>query len=98
MKSPLRITIRPRPAAKSPPSRPSAGDVPRGAHRQLLLGHLDAWRNAADDVEAAARYWAKAYVGERRAASLVYFAALDREETAAAVYELALKTRRSFVT
>ena len=91
MKSPLRITIRAKQPANRQASRLSICDVPHPAHRHLLLNYLDAWRDAADDVEAAARYWAKAQVDEQRAAALVFFAALDREETAAAVYELALK-------
>ena len=61
--------------------------------RPLLLAHLDAWRDAADDVEAASRRWRAASGHARNDAALAFFAALDREEQAAAAYQLALEAR-----
>jgi hypothetical protein len=61
--------------------------------RPLLLAYLDAWRNAADDVEAASRRWRAASGHTRSDAALAFFAALDREEQAAAAYQLAWEAR-----
>jgi hypothetical protein len=58
--------------------------------RPTLVGHLDAWRDAADDLEAAWRRWRSAVSPDARADSaLAFFAALDREETAAGAFQLA---------
>ena len=61
--------------------------------RPLLLPYLDAWRDAADDVEAASRRWRAASAHARSDAALAFFAALDREEQAAAAYQLAWEAR-----
>ena len=50
---------------------------------------FDAWRDAAYDVEAASRRWEAALAGDRAEAASGFFAALDREEKAAVVYERA---------
>jgi hypothetical protein len=50
---------------------------------------MDAWRTAADVVEATARDWTSAQALRRAVAAGAYFAALDREQRAAADYERA---------
>jgi hypothetical protein len=57
--------------------------------RATLIGYLGAWRAAADDVEVASRRWRAAPPSQRADAALAFFAALEREETAASVYRLA---------
>jgi acyl-CoA reductase-like NAD-dependent aldehyde dehydrogenase len=77
MKSPQWIF----PRTKSPSSH---------THRRpTLIAYLDDWRDAADDVEAASRRWRAASPGERADAALAFSAALEREETAAFMYQLA---------
>jgi hypothetical protein len=61
------------------------------ARREVLLA-MDAWRGAADVVEATARDWTSAEALRRAVAAGAYFAALDREERAAADYERAWET------
>ena len=61
----------------------------RTRQRSLLLHQLDAWRDAATDVEAAWRRWRAASGCSRADAAHAFFAALDREEKAASAYQLA---------
>ena len=73
------------------PQRTPASDGPaiglrRIARREVVLA-MDAWRAAADVVEATARDWTDAEASRRAVAAGAYFAALDREERAAAQYE-----------
>jgi hypothetical protein len=65
-----------------------------GERRRLAVRRFDSWREAADDVEAAARRWQNTSPDDRRAAALGFFAALDREEKAAAEYEQAWRAWR----
>lgn len=93
MKSPQWIF----PRKNSPSSRGALESAPAESgpreriaqRRPTLIAYLDHWRNAADDVEAASRRWRAASPGERADAALAFFAALEREETAAFVYQLA---------
>ena len=62
---------------------------PATQRRSVLLAYFDAWRDAADHVEAASRRWRAASGRARTEAALAFFAALDREEKAAAEYQLA---------
>jgi hypothetical protein len=62
--------------------------------RRAAVRRFDSWREAADDVEAASRRWRTASAADRRAAALGFFAALDREEKAAAEYEHAWRAWR----
>jgi hypothetical protein len=71
-------------------SRPTL-DLPRAA-RCRLVNAMDAWRQAADDVEAAARAWRSASALQRSGTADAYFAALDSEQHAATDYELAWET------
>jgi hypothetical protein len=71
----------------APVDRRSSGRTT--VRRAMLLAHLDAWREAADDVEASSRAWRGASSNERSDAALVFFAALEREKTAAFAFQLA---------
>ena len=81
MRSRQRIPLRKERVAKAESTPPQL--------RQHALSYYDAWREAATDVEAASRHWQAARDGEREGAALAYFAALDREEKAAAEYKVA---------
>jgi hypothetical protein len=78
----------------SPGTQPDVGAVGRPGHqpitqrRPVLLTFLDAWREAADDVEECARRWRAACIDDRADAAAAFFAALEREERAAVAYEL----------
>jgi hypothetical protein len=95
-----RLWIPSRKKTQTRPPRPSqAGgerrpEPPRIELRSVAVNRLDAWRGAADDVEAAARHWRSVPETGRPSAALVYFAALDREEKAAGEYERACGTLR----
>jgi hypothetical protein len=92
MRSRQRIPFRKERAAKvSSPlgSGHKPAESTRPQLRRHALSHYDAWREAATDVEAASRYWQAAQDEEREGAALAYFAALDREEKAAAEYKIA---------
>jgi hypothetical protein len=92
VRSRQRIPFRRERAAKAP-SSPGSGQRPvestRAQLRRYVLSYYDAWREAAIDVEAAARQWRAARDAERNGAALAFFAALDREQKAAAEYEIA---------
>ena len=75
-------------STRTPGRKPRAAE-PIGRHRRTLLVYFDAWRDAAADVEAAWRRWRSAPPASRAEAALGFFAALEREEKAASVYELA---------
>ena len=62
---------------------------PSPRRRRVLLVHHDAWREAADDVEAASRRWRAAALADRADAAVAFSAALEREEKAASAYQLA---------
>lgn len=62
--------------------------------RSAAIRCFDSWREAAYDVEAASRRWRTAAPDEQPAAALAFFAALDREEKAAAEYEHAWRALR----
>jgi len=62
--------------------------------RRLAVRCFDSWRAAADDVEAASRRWQTTSPDDRCAAALGFFAALEREEKAAAEYEQAWRAWR----
>jgi hypothetical protein len=65
------------------------------AERRLVaVRRFDWWREAAYEVEATSRRWQTASAEERHAAALAFFAALDREEKAAAEYEHAWRAWR----
>jgi hypothetical protein len=79
-------------ARKKPPSSASVLESAPAESRPLeliapgratLIGYLDDWRDAADDVEVASRRWRAAPPGQRGDAAFAFFAALEREETAA---------------
>jgi hypothetical protein len=57
--------------------------------RARVIRFMDDWREAAYDVEAAARRWRDADPDDREAAAAAFSAALEREEKAAAEYEFA---------
>jgi len=83
--------------------RGSQPDAHRPEVRAGVVRCFDAWRDAAYDVEAAARRWRTAPAGDLEGAALGFFAALEREEKAATEYELAWRAwgpppRRSPVT
>ena len=92
MTSRQRISFRRERAVKAP-GPPGSGQKPvestRSQLRRHVLSYYDAWREAATDVEAASRHWRAAQDGEREGAVLAFFAALDREEKAAAEYQIA---------
>ena len=62
--------------------------------RRLAVRGFDSWREAAYEVEAASRRWQAASADDRHGAALAFFAALDREEKAAAEYEHAWRAWR----
>lgn len=51
-----------------------------------------AWRRAEDDVRRAYHAWRSVATAQRPAATIAFLAALDREEQAAAQYQLAWET------
>jgi hypothetical protein len=55
---------------------------------------FDAWREAAYDVEAAARRWRSTPADDWEAAAWAFSAALEREEKAARAYERACRAWR----
>jgi hypothetical protein len=69
-----------------PGSRP---DGRRTETRAWVERCFDAWREAAYDVEAAARRWRAGPADDWEAAASGFLAALEREEKAATEYELA---------
>ena len=93
MMSPQSIFSRKRSTCPRSPAERAVADrrahEPLSQRRPILLAHLDAWRAAAIDVEASSRRWRSAAGSERADAALAYFAALEREEKAAAAYQLA---------
>jgi hypothetical protein len=67
---------------------------------QLVLevgSRARAWRGAAFDAELAYRRWTVAARADRDDAAAVYFAAIEREEKAAAEYSKALDACRKTV-
>jgi hypothetical protein len=72
--------------SRLPNSRPDALQ-PEG--RATVVRCFDAWREAAYDVEAASRRWQGAPPDDWEASASGFFAALEREEKAAAEYERA---------
>ena len=74
------------------PASPGPAIGLRRIARREVVRAIDAWRAAADVVEATARDWTSAQASRRAVAAGAYFAALDREERAAADYERAWET------
>jgi hypothetical protein len=74
---------------RAPGSEP---DTRRAHGRATVVRCLDAWREAAYDVEAAARRWRAGPADDREAAASGFFAALEREEKAATEYERAWRS------
>jgi hypothetical protein len=71
------------------PSRATDPRTPRTEGRARALRCFDAWRDAAYDVEAAARRWRSAPADDWEVAAWAFSAALEREEKAAREYERA---------
>jgi hypothetical protein len=63
--------------------------------RYAVEDHLEIWRRASVDAAIAFSRWHEASRGDRRSASLAYFAAVEREEKAAREYERAWMGLRS---
>jgi hypothetical protein len=64
----------------------------RAGGRATVGRCLDAWREAAYDVKAAARRWRAGPADDWDAAASGFFAALEREEKAATEYERAWRS------
>jgi hypothetical protein len=78
------------PIALPPAYDDTVVDVPHvGACRRADV--YDVWRFAQEEVDAAFRAWVAAPERARHMAHVVYRAALDREERAAAVLAAALR-------
>jgi hypothetical protein len=78
------------PPALAPAYDDTVVEVPNvGACRRVDV--YDVWRFAQIEVDAAFRAWAAAPECARRMAHVVYRAALDREERAAAVLAAAVR-------
>lgn len=69
-------------------------DTRRAELRAGVVRCFDAWRDAAYEVEAAARRWRAGPADDWEAAASGFFAALEREEKAAAEYERAWRAWR----
>jgi hypothetical protein len=84
------------------PHEPPRAITPRVSERVTRLvvdvgNRASAWRGAAFDAELAYRRWKTAPQAERGDAAAAYLAAIEREETAAAVYSQALEACRNTV-